>query len=131
MSLLSRESILAAEDRPFEDVSVPEWGGEVRVRGLSGRERDEFETSLYKNKGGKQVENLTNLRARLVALSIVDEHNKRVFADTDVNLLGAKSAAALERVFKAAQRINGMTEQDVEELTEDFDEGRGETSTTD
>lgn len=132
MSLLSKEAILAVEDLPTEDVDVPEWGGAVRIKGLSGRERDRFESSsIVTDKKGVSKPNYTNLRARLVALSIVDESGRRMFSDTDVNLLGTKSAAALERVFKAAQRLNGMTDEDVEEMTEDFGEDHDETSTTD
>ena len=38
--LLSKEQILAAEDLPHKDVPVPEWKGTVRVRALTGFERD-------------------------------------------------------------------------------------------
>jgi hypothetical protein len=130
--LLSKEAILSVEDLPSEDVDVPEWGGTVRIKGLSGRERDRFEAgSIVTDKKGVTKPNYTNLRARLVALSIVGEDGRRLFSDTDVNLLGAKSASALERVFKAAQKLNGMTDADVEEMTEDFGEDHDETSTTD
>ena len=42
---LNREAILAAEDLPRELVEVPEWGGAVYVRALTGAERDQFEAS--------------------------------------------------------------------------------------
>lgn len=128
MTLLSRDAIFEADDRPTEDVEVPEWGGSVRLRCLSGRERDKFEASMVKmKKGGKQEDNFENLRARLVALCIVDENNVRLFQSSgDVIKLGEKSAAALSRVFEAAQKLNGMTSADVEELTEDFEEAPDE-----
>lgn len=132
MALLSKEAILAADDRKTEDVSVPEWGGEVRIRALSGRERDEFETSMVKLNGNKREENFDNLRARLVSLCVVDENNKRLFrGDKDVTQLGNKSAAALQRVFEAAQKLNGMSDEDVEELTESFDKTPDESSDSD
>ena len=46
MTYLSRDTILQREDIKTEDVEVPEWGGTVRVRGMSGVERDAFEASL-------------------------------------------------------------------------------------
>ena len=46
MTYLSRDAILQREDIKTEDVEVPEWGGTVRVRGMSGVERDAFEASL-------------------------------------------------------------------------------------
>ena len=33
---LSRDEILGAEDRPVDEVPVPEWGGDVRVMMLDG-----------------------------------------------------------------------------------------------
>lgn len=127
MSLLSRDSILSANDRTTKDVEVPEWGGTVRVQSLSGRERDKFESSMIKMRGNKREENLENLRARLCVLCMVDESGQRMFNDKeDVIKLGNKSAKALQRVFDAAQEINGMTESDVEEMTEGFEEAPGE-----
>ena len=46
MNILSKEAILAADDLPREKVNVPEWGGEVLVRTMSGTDRDAFEASL-------------------------------------------------------------------------------------
>ena len=46
MTYLSRDTILQREDIKTEDVEVPEWGGTVRVRGMSGVERDAFEAGL-------------------------------------------------------------------------------------
>lgn len=63
------------------------------------------------------VDNMKNLRAKLVALTIVDEEGNRIFSQQDVNLLGKKSALALNRVFEVAQRLNGLKPEDVEELT--------------
>ena len=52
---LTRDAILQATDLTFEDVAVPEWGGVVRVRGLTGTERDAFEASVV----GRQGSNLS------------------------------------------------------------------------
>lgn len=114
---LSRDAILAVDDVQFEDVEVPEWGGKVRVKSLTGRERDALEASMIQGKGKNANVNLNNLRAKLVARSIVDEGGKRVFSDDDIAALGAKSAAALTRVYEVAQRLSGITQEDVDELT--------------
>jgi len=44
---LNKEQILRADDLKTEEVDVPEWGGSVRVRVLTGTERDAFESSIY------------------------------------------------------------------------------------
>lgn len=128
MTLLSREDILSYDDYQSEDVDVPEWGGTVRVVGLTGAERDRFEASVVGN--GKKMQ-LSNLRARLISLCVVDEAGDRLFGTADVSALGNKSAAALERVFSAAQRLSGLSEDDVVELTEDLDDAPNGSSTSD
>lgn len=124
MALLDKAAILAATDLGHEDVAVPEWGGTVRVRVMSGHERDAWEASfitqaLDRGRGGL-AGSMQNVRARLVAQTAVDADNARLFTDSDVEALGAKSAAALDRVFAVAQRLNGLNEKDIEELGKVF-----------
>ena len=57
------------------------------------------------------------MRARLVGLTVIDETGQRLFTDDEVDLLGAKSGAALDRVFAVAQKLNGLSGADVEELS--------------
>lgn len=115
-NILSRDAILNADDLERRPVEVPEWGGTLYVRSLTGAERDHFETSLFEGQGKGRKENFANLRARMVALCAVDGEGERLFADADVAALGGKNAAALDRVFDAAQRLNGFRQQDIEEL---------------
>lgn len=110
---LTKADIFKADDIRSEEVEVPEWGGTVRVRGLSGVERDEFESSLLDGKGTVK---LANTRARLVVFSVIDEDGKRLFEDWDVKALGAKSAAALDRIVAVAMRLSGIADTDLEEL---------------
>lgn len=134
-ALLTREAILEASDLATEDVEVPEWGGAVRVRSLTGIERDAYESSIasVRWEGTKATiqSNQTNIRARLVALSAVDDAGAKLFTEKDVLILGQKSAAALERVFKVAQRLSGLSDQDVEELKRQLGEGPSDGSGTD
>ena len=117
MSLLSKTAILAAQDLQTEDVEVPEWGGAVRVRSFTGRERDAFEASMVRGDGKDRKVDLTNMRARLVGLTVIDETGQRLFTDEEADLLGAKSGAALDRVFAVAQKLNGLSGADVDELS--------------
>ena len=117
MTLLSKTAILTANDLQTEDIEVPEWGGAVRVRSFTGRERDAFESSMVRGDGRDRKVDLTNMRARLVGLTVIDETGQRLFTDEEVDLLGAKSGAALDRVFAVAQKLNGLSGADVEELS--------------
>jgi len=123
--LLTRSAIFEAVDVVTETVEVPEWGGSVRVRGLTGKERDIFEqNSLRRNKKGDMELNMANMRARLVAFCTVDENGERIFTDDDIAELGRKSAAPLERIAKVAQRLSGMGDSAKSEAQDDFLEGQ-------
>lgn len=112
-----REQILSAEDCPLSPpIPCPEWGCTLHVRTLTGEERDEFEEGSLVAKGKKKEISLRNIRARLVELSACDETGKPVFRPGDAKRLGEKSAAVLDRLFAAAQKLNGITDEDVEEL---------------
>jgi len=117
MPLLKRDEILAAMDLPTEDVEVPEWGGTVRVRSLTGAERDTFEASVVEMRGKRVETHTDNIRAKLVAAACIGEDGKRLFTEADVEALGGKSASALDRVFGVAQRLSGLTPKDVEDLS--------------
>ena len=119
---LTRAQILEVPDGQTEEVPVPEWGGVVLVKALNGTERDRFESSMM----GKDFE---NVRARLVAMAIVDEEGKNIFFDKDVLALGRKSGRALHRVFAVAQRLAGLLPEDIEQLTENFTEAPSADST--
>lgn len=120
MTYLSRDDIFKVEDRETRDVDVPEWGGIVRVRALSGAERDQYDTSrMERLKDGTYVPTLANSRAKLVALSIVDEDGNKLFTEHDIGRLGLKSAAALTRVADVAMELSGLTVQAAEELGKD------------
>ena len=110
MSTLSKSDIQSASDISTEIVLVPEWGGSVAVRQLTGTERDAFEASLVRTlpDGARQAD-LADMRAKLCAACMVDGvTGDRLFGDSEVASLGNKNATALERVYKVAQRINGL-----------------------
>jgi hypothetical protein len=130
MALLSKDQIFNVNDIPVEDVSVPEWGGEVRVRGLTGTERDRFESDSLMNRKGSQEVNLKNLRARLIVACAIDESGQPLFTLGDVMRLGQMSARALTRVFAVAQRLSGMDDEDLNELTGNLEPDQKDSSTS-
>jgi hypothetical protein len=110
MPYLNREDILKAEDLPTRDVDVPEWGGTVLVRGLSGMDRDLYQASMMtRAPNGDMIPDLGNMTAKLVSRSVVDEEGNLLFNEFDVARLGQKSAVALARVNEAAAELSGIT----------------------
>lgn len=128
---LSREDILTASDIVKEDCYVPEWGGTVRVRGLTGNERDKYEQSIVTMKGRTLVPKLTGAMARLVSLSVIDEDGGLEFSEEDVIALGRKSAGGLQRVYEVARRLSGLSEQDMEDLVGNSESETSGSSTSD
>ncbi len=118
MPIATKAQILEADDRPTEKVETPEWGEDtfVLVRSISASERDRFEQSMIEDRGKSTRTNLDNIRARFAAMCVVDEEGARLFSDDEAAVLGDKSAAVLDRIFGTAQRLNGMTSDDVDEL---------------
>ena len=117
MNYLKREQILSFDDLKTEEVDVPEWGGTVVIKMMSGKERDAFEASIVEMKGSKQSYKFENIRAKLVQKTVIDPETKALmFTVGDIEALGNKSAAALDRVFSVAQKLSKITSEDVEEL---------------
>lgn len=125
---LSRDSILAAQDIPTEKVSVPEWGGEVIVRGLTGDELDDYQGSIRQfrpsldGKGMEPVLVQQGMHAKLLVKCLVDEHGERLFTDNDAGELGRKAGAVLDRLSDIANRLSGLSEEEQEAI-----EGNSET----
>lgn len=122
MPVLDREAILQADDIKIEPVEVPEWGGTVLVKGMTGAERDRFETAMIENPGKSSKVNLRDMRAKLCSLTIVNENGKLLFTPADIKELTKKSALALQRVFEVARDLSGIGDDDVEELTEGLED---------
>jgi hypothetical protein len=116
---LTREAILNIEALPREEVPVPEWGGSVFVRTMTGEEKDAFEESNFAEpdeKGNREFRLWDNYRARLVATVVCDEHGQRLFTVEDVPALAKKSSVALDRIMDAAKRLNAISKSDIDDL---------------
>ena len=113
--LLSKAAILAAQDLPTEDVNVPEWGGPVRVRTMTGAERDAMGAMISKDAGaGEGKTNQTAFRSIVLMHTIVGDDDQPMFERADLDAIGSKNGAVLDRLFRVADRLNGITSDAVE-----------------
>jgi hypothetical protein len=121
--MLSRELLLKPH-LPIEKVPTPELAadGFVFVKTLSSAQRDAFEAEqlAIKSAGGNSLE---NFRARLAVRCLCDGQGNRILEDADASALGAQSAAVLDRIFTVAKRLNGLGEDDVQELAKNSSRG--------
>lgn len=128
-----RDQILSHDDLPSRAVRVPEWGGvAVHVHTLTGAERDQYETEItaQTQPGQDAKTNLRGLKAKLLIRTVRDDQGQPVFGPEDVDLINAKSARAVARLFNVAAELNGLTKDDVEELAGNSEPDPSDASTS-
>ncbi len=125
MGLLNKSAILGAEDLKHEDVEVPAWGGSVRVRVMTGAERDEFRAAIASESGGIPVGKFS---AALLVATCIDETGARLFTMEDMEALQEKSAASLDAPAAVAMRLNGLGSEAVQEAEKNSASGQSDDS---
>ncbi len=124
--VLNKEALLSKQILEIVEVDL-ENGECVYVRQMTGHERDVYEQSLihrFKDKQGKHdyEMRMEDFRARLVAATVCDAEGKLILEPRDYRQLSNNmSAERLERIVNEAQRLNGITEEDKEELVKNSD----------
>lgn len=118
----TKEDLLAAAVRPelpCEPVTITVNGrtANVYVQGMGGTERDAWEKSLVTGRGKRRDVDTTNVRAKLACRCLVDKPNgARLFTDDQAGLIGQLPAVVLNPIFEKAQRLCGVSDEDIDEL---------------
>lgn len=120
---LSKSAILLAGDVKLDKVNVPEWGGDVFIKTITGLDRDRFED-------GYSEQRMKNFRSRFLVLTLCDEKGERLFTDAEVEELGRKSSLVLNRLFEKAWSLNAFTNEAIEDLGNDSTVGPSVASTS-
>jgi len=130
--MLDKNSIINAMDLERQSMEVPEWGGTVFIRGMTGAERAEFDGAITSarsrvtagsgDKAAFDIEvHVHKMRIQVCAWCLVDSNGKRLFQDREIAQLGLKSDAALQRIYDKAIAMSGLSPE-AEEEAEDFSE---------
>ena len=119
---LTREDILGQKDVQQEWLEVPEWGGSILIRGLSGNGRDAFERDIHEGEGKDRHVQPIGIRAKLVAACAIDHvDGQQLFSPLDVQALGNKNGAALQSAFEVSGRLSGMGAKQREEMVQNLE----------
>lgn len=110
--LLSAQQILGASFK-YKDVPVPEWGGDVRVRVMSGLAREKFER--IQSDSLKNNQKIDNLRERIMIATVCDEQGNMLLGEEHIEVLSSKDWTSLDEVFRAALELNGMLSNSVDD----------------
>lgn len=129
--LLSKDEILGMDDIPTEEVTVHEWKGRtVLVCGLTAAGKNAYQASLLEIKGNSRKVRMENATAKLLVRTLVNRQRQPLFTETDIERLGTKSAAALERLAKVANRLSGMDEEENAALLKNSEATQSDNSPT-
>lgn len=115
--LMGKEEILGVNDLEYRKIKV--WGGTIRLRSWTGKERDRFETvvsSQSKGSGTNIKLDTRNIRALALSMSIVDGEGNLIFSKDDLDALNKKSSKEMIKLFDIIQEMNGLGDEDIEEL---------------
>ena len=125
MTLISKETFLALDDKNYEELAVPGWGT-VRLRSLSGAGRDAYLKIVleHRDDGTTVVRDPGDSEARLLAMTLVDEEGNLWFNDVEegVKILREKGSGSLQRAFQVALELSGLHGEAVEAAEENLDE---------
>ena len=117
MKLLTKQDIEKKRILKFEIVEVKEWDGNAKIIELMSNERDNYEKSIVNFETGNLNANVKNFRARLVALTMVNDDNERLYtSEEDIIELGKQPASVIDKLFAVGQRLSGLTKKDEEAL---------------
>jgi hypothetical protein len=137
MGLLTKKVLLQKEK--LEVIRVDLGNDDyVYVKQMTGRERDNFERSLVRETKDTQgklsgyVQSLEDYRAKLAVVTICDEDGNLVLEARDyVTLSQSISAVKLDKIATAAQKVNGMSEADKEDLIKNLEVGQADNFSSD
>lgn len=122
-----RDKILAAQDIPSEPVTIPEWGVDVVVRGMSAGERIDLMQNAF-DQNTQQVNMSIVYPDVVVACTFDPDSSEPVFTDADKPLILSKSSAAVERLANVGLRLSGIGKDEQDAAGKDSSKSQKEDS---
>ena len=105
MAFLTKSAILSADDFKYATVSCPEWGGDIRVRGLTAAEQAKIARMVSDNR-------TDDIAVVMTIMGCVNEDGERIFDSGDKDLLKARSYAVMDRIAKKIIELSGSGDAD-------------------
>jgi hypothetical protein len=129
MAASLRDKIFAAQDIPTEVVTIPEWGVEVLVRGMSAGDRITLMQNAF-DQTTQQVNMSIVYPDVVVACTYDPDSDEPVFTEADKAAILAKSSAAVERLANVGLRLSGIGKDEQDAAGKDFSKSQNEDSST-
>lgn len=122
MGLVTRSAVLSSK-LPYQDIPVPEWGGEARVQAMSVSTRaaflEAYRLSIVRNEAwladqalpadeqqGVERADEVDYTLSLIAHSVVAEDGTFIFDSQNVQELNDLCYVTIGKLYKAAEALN-------------------------
>ena len=103
-----------------EPLYVEELGGDIYVRGMSGKEKDKLEEKWRIKKGRKAGQlDLSNYRAARVCRVVVDEQGNPLLNDQDIDWVGDLPSGVHDRIINKCEELSGSDAEEADDLKKD------------
>lgn len=123
--MIDRATLLSTEVfLPHEIVEVPEFGGSIKVKGMTAKAYQRFLQSMRKKNGSaNQIDvDEETFAALLLTHCMYDDSDDLLLKPTEHDLVLGWPAAIFMRLSQAALRVNGMASAEGNlEATDDAD----------
>lgn len=129
MKMLTKDQIIAVQDAKVTMEDVPEWGGAVGIKIMTGAERDAYACWIGDNMNAirNTREGKTNMKMALLSRTLCDEGGTLLFTMEDLQVLAMKSGIVLNRLNERAMFLNGLNEPAKESIRKNSEAPSGET----
>jgi hypothetical protein len=134
--LLGKEQLLKGDELKKEKLEFND-GNYVYVREMTAHEKNTWEHSLYKTvkgpKGQQDMQmDLSDYNSKLAVCTLCGEDGKLLFSFNEYKKLGdSMSAAKMDKIVEVSQRINGITDEEKENLLNSSEADQNEDSNFD
>ncbi len=112
---LSKNQIIAAKDSQPIEVEVPEWGGSILLRPMTGTARNDYEFWAASEHSKNGQSDFRGIRERLIIAHAVDDQGESLFSLDDLEQLSAKNAEVIDRLHNECQKLSGLTAEAVDD----------------
>lgn len=119
---ISREQLLRPVPVEKEKVFIPELDDHVWVKGMTAAGRSKFERQFQTSTGKSNKRKVAEIRERMVVACCCTEDGTQLFAEDDIEVIGKQPIAMIERIVNVAQRLCGMSNEDVELMAKNSEE---------
>lgn len=108
---LTRQQLVSADDCKRDVVDVPEWGGRVCIRGLTGAEYARVREA-WRKEDANTGDNLGTPDSITCGYGLVDEKGANLFTVADMPLLTRRNPAVLGRLARMILKLSGVIKEE-------------------